>query len=317
MVLRHLCMAVRPAFCLLFALMVASLCTRSPDTARADDSVDNVPAPTLEWTLHEGRYWEVVSPKSESPALTDAAEGTTFACAPGMVEVRGSMKAEPTPGYIEAMQRLACAAWISMDFPDRCLSYDQERWRALIAAVPSSEVAYCIDRFEYPNARGAYPWVFVTWDEASQLCRAQGKRLCSEEEWTFACEGEEAQPYPYGYTRSAQACVIDRPHRPVRERALAERTTEAARRELDSLWQGEPAGSRPYCRSPFGVYDMTGNVDEWTTSTSGQGYPSILKGGYWGQVRNRCRPSTRAHGPSFAYYQQGFRCCADVSPDAR
>ncbi|MDP9149854.1 MAG: formylglycine-generating enzyme family protein, partial [Myxococcota bacterium] len=57
------------------------------------------------------------------------------------------------------------------------------------------------------------------------------------------------------------------------------------------------------------VYDMTGNVDEYTKSVSPAGSPAILKGGYWGPVRTRCRPTTRAHGPLHAFYQQGFRCC--------
>ena len=72
-----------------------------------------------------------------------------------------------------------------------------------------------------------------------------------------------------------------------------------------------PAGSFPECQSPFGVYDMTGNIDEWTMSSYG-GRKSILKGGYWGPVRTRCRPSTRAHGEDHAFYQQGVRCCADA-----
>jgi hypothetical protein len=87
-------------------------------------------------------------------------------------------------------------------------------------------------------------------------------------------------------------------------------------RELDRLWQGVPAGSLPKCKSPFGVYDTTGNVDEYTTSLSSKGSPAILKGGYWGPVRTRCRPSTRVHGPEHAFYQQGFRCCRDGSAAA-
>ena len=73
-------------------------------------------------------------------------------------------------------------------------------------------------------------------------------------------------PYPYGYERDADACVVDRPWRPVDEDALSQRTSERTSIELDRLWQGERSGSRPRCRSPFGVYDMAGNVDEWTTS---------------------------------------------------
>ncbi len=121
-------------------------------------------------------------------------------------------------------------------------------------------------------------------------------------------------PHPYGYERDPEACVIDRPWREVDEDALASRSPERTLEELDRLWQGEPSGSRPRCRSVFGVYDMTGNVDEWTSSVVPGERPSVLKGGYWGPVRTRCRPSTRAHGPDFAFYQQGFRCCSDA-PD--
>jgi len=103
---------------------------------------------------------------------------------------------------------------------------------------------------------------------------------------------------------------MDRPWRPFTEGALQPRDSEKARAELDRLWQGEPSGTRPKCRSPFGVYDLTGNVDEWTRSVNPTGYASILKGGYWGPVRARCRPSTRAHGEDFIDYQQSFRCCA-------
>jgi hypothetical protein len=37
-----------------------------------------------------------------------------------------------------------------------------------------------------------------------------------------------------------------------------------------------------------------------------------LKGGYWGPVRARCRPATRAHNEDFVAYQQGFRCCGEA-----
>jgi sulfatase modifying factor 1 len=80
---------------------------------------------------------------------------------------------------------------------------------------------------------------------------------------------------------------------------------------MDRLWQGRPAGASQ-CKSSFGVYDLTGNVDEWTTSASASGNAKVQKGGYWGPVRARCRPSTRSHGEHHKYYQQGFRCCADA-----
>lgn len=109
-----------------------------------------------------------------------------------------------------------------------------------------------------------------------------------------------------------------------RGRRPAERTLLAAARSplaygfvLASLYGSETNGHAAGCTSPFGVRDLAGGVDEWTRRTGRVppgGHESILKGGYGGgePVRNRCRPATGAHGPTFRYYQIGFRCCADV-----
>jgi sulfatase modifying factor 1 len=272
-----------------------------------------------DWRLREGKHWQIESSTVEDPAVTDATEGTKGACPAGMVEIEGRMKAD-APEYLDGvdeLQKSVCTEWIDREFPERCARFDRNRWLRISADLPTTSLHYCIDRFEYPNLRGAYPWIVVTWSEAKAICELESKRLCTESEWTFACEGEEASPYPYGYERDGGACVIDRPWRLVDEYALEGRTDERALREIDWLWQGEASGERPRCRSPFGVYDMTGNVDEWTTSARRGERPSILKGGYWGPVRTRCRPSTRAHGEDFFFYQQGFRCCSDASGGQR
>jgi formylglycine-generating enzyme required for sulfatase activity len=156
---------------------------------------------------------------------------------------------------------------------------------------------------------GVEPRVFIDWYSAKRTCETAGKRLCTEEEWTFACEGEEGLPYPYGYERDGLACNIDHGWIAPDTEALMNPTRTPD--ELKRLWQGVPSGSMERCVSPFGVHDMTGNVDEWTSSTRKKGYRSILKGGYWSVVRNRCRPTTRIHFEGYSNYQQGFRCCTD------
>ena len=181
-----------------------------------------------------------------------------------------------------------------------------------LSAVPVELGAFEIDALPYPNRAGEPPLHGLTRAEAEAKCREQGKRLCSEDEWTFACEGEEATPYPYGYTRSADKCPIDARWKAFNERAMHPRDGKEAMLELDKLWQGVASGDRPDCRSASGVYDLTGNIDEWTRSVREGERPSILKGGYWGPVRTRCRPSTRSHDENHVFYQQGFRCCADV-----
>jgi formylglycine-generating enzyme required for sulfatase activity len=264
------------------------------------------------WVLIDGVSWQIQSTDVEDLAITDQAEGTRKNCPPGMVEVQGAMKVDSERGSVEWLQDSTCTHWLDRDFPERCAAFDKDKWLALWPEIPSRTTHFCIDRFEHPNRKGAYPVIAVTWYEANAHCASQGKRLCTEDEWTFACEGEEAVPYPTGYLRDEHACVIDRPWKLFDAARLGDRDSTLANMEVDYLWQGEASGARSACRSPFGVYDMTGNVDEWTSSVRSEGFRSILKGGYWGPVRARCRPSTRAHNEDFYFYQQGFRCCTDA-----
>lgn len=259
-----------------------------------------------EWRLVDAKFWQIVSPPGEAPSVTDAREGNRGRCTEGMIEVQGKMRVAENGDFL---QQSTCKNWISRKFPERCGEFDRDKWHEISAKLPTRDMHFCIDRFEYPNRKGEYPYVLMDWHEAGAVCKAQGKRLCSEDEWTFACEGEEALPYPYGYVRDVDACITDKPWRPFQGSwAAFGRGSEPTKRELDRLWQGLPSGAQPKCRSPFGVYDMTGNIDEWTRSTK-PGRQSILKGGYWGPVRTRCRPTTRAHGETHVFYQEGVRCC--------
>jgi hypothetical protein len=278
--------------------------------------------PRFDWRSVDKKHWQAlgragVTPTSttdELPELTDAREGNSAGCTTGMVRVKGNFRLDlhgEATGEIERIQDGACTDWISKEFPARCRTFDREKIAEEVAKLPTRPLDFCMDRFEYPNVLGQNPVIVVTFHEAEALCKKSKKRLCTENEWTFACEGDEVRPYPQGWTRDSTACVVDRSWRPFAEGALSPRDGPVARSEVDRLWQAEPSGSRAACKSPFGVYDMTGNVDEWTRSARTTGFSSILKGGYWGPVRARCRPATRAHNEDFVAYQQGFRCCSD------
>lgn len=275
------------------------------------DGISVVSGLEHQWHLLDSHSWQIESDNPVEPtAETDAREGTRAGCNEGMVEVAGNMT-EDGVDSVEDLQDRTCSDWLDRNYPERCARFDRPEWLQLLARerLPTRTMRFCIDRFEYPNQKNAFPIIEVTWQEARSLCEDVDKRLCTESEWTFACEGEEVTPYPTGYVRDPVACVIDRPRRSVNESVLSPRDGRAAIVEIDHLWQGEASGSHPRCRSTFGVHDLTGNVDEWTSSVHARGRRSILKGGYWGPDRGRCRPSTRAHGEDFSYYQQGFRCC--------
>lgn len=172
---------------------------------------------------------------------------------------------------------------------------------------------YCIDRYEWPNLVGENPRVFVTFYEAKSLCATVGKRLCARSEWMLACEGPKRLPYPYGYVRQPSPCNIDRSSVPFDVEAMLDPATRED--EITRLWQADPIGAHPACVSAWGAYDMSGNVDEWTDNSLDAPNTkkiSTLNGGYWGPVRDTCRLTTSSHGPKFAFYQVGFRCCADA-----
>ena len=175
---------------------------------------------------------------------------------------------------------------------------------------------FCIDQYEYPNKKGARPPVMVDWYDAMGLCAAQGKRLCYESEWVTACEGPDEKPFPYGYARSAEKCNIDNTWINPSLARVYSKDPAVSKKELDRLWQGVPSGAKEGCVSDFGVYDLTGNVDEWALADrdrpTEKAVFAALKGGAWGHVRNACRPVTTSHEPEFRYYFVSFRCCQDA-----
>jgi formylglycine-generating enzyme required for sulfatase activity len=199
----------------------------------------------------------------------------------------------------------------------RCLER-RKPWQCALFEEPSVcegesvSMRFCIDRFEWPNRRGELPVVMSSWRDAKAACEGSGKRLCTDSEWTLACEGPDRLPFPYGYRRDAEACPIDKRSPRVDERRLHASQTRDA--ELARVDQREPSGARPRCVSAFGVHDLTGNVDEFVVNESGVPHKSALKGGNWGEFRNACRPATRKHDEAWRFYQTGFRCCRAPDP---
>ena len=175
---------------------------------------------------------------------------------------------------------------------------------------------FCIDRYEYPNRKGERPRVMVNFPQAQQLCADQGKRICSETEWTTACEGPNYKPYPYGYHRDPKICNGDQTYPfPDLKKAFS-KDRAVSQPELARLYAGVPSGSQPQCVSDYGVYDMPGNADELAASeTFGERSPfdNVTTGGPWLEgVRNQCRPKIYTHNEGFAYYYLSFRCCAET-----
>ena len=148
----------------------------------------------------------------------------------------------------------------------------------------------CMDRYEAPNIEGARPLVMQSALDGQSWCEDRGKRLCSEREWDTAC------------SEATEPCNNDKVWLPW-EYETMETASEVAR-----LWQGTLSGASSTCRTPFGVFDLQGNVEEWVTAHKGRRRLYTLKGGWWAH-KTSCTQANNAHWRYYKNYETGFRCC--------
>lgn len=207
-----------------------------------------------------------------------------------------------------------CLYWVDAHGKRTTVNTDRcGEWRSPVHCIVSSvKKSYCIDKFEFPNKKGVLPRDWLSFVQAQQLAAAEGKRLCTQSEWTFAALGPDNHPIPYGdgFHRS-HACNIDRHIADVS--LIGDQVMKVSNPDSDVAQklrsQLVPSGSMEDCKSDFGVYDMVGNIDEWVINESGKPYVSGLMSGHQYGIRNRSRAITTAHGPSFSWYETGFRAC--------
>jgi hypothetical protein len=201
--------------------------------------------------------------------------------------------------------RQDCNRWLddaSLPFA-RCAEYSH-RSRCVGKRVA---MRFCMDRREYTPPGEKLPQNQASFEIASKTCQSLGKRICTDSEWNFACEGEDMLPYPYGYERKP---VCNQDHTDLYEKNPRMQILRDLR---------EPADARPECTSPFGVENLTGNMDEPTAREGFENnapFRNALKGGWWMPARNRCRPATTAHDDNFRDIQIGVRCCGGAAAEA-
>ena len=121
-----------------------------------------------------------------------------------------------------------------------------------------SRAAFSGDNYHGIRLNPNFPAVYLDWFDAYAFARWKGRRLPTELEWEKAGRGIDGRRYPWGTDMLANAANLLGALQP------GPGWTEVGVWKLD--------------RSPYGVYDMAGNVSEWTASDDGQSNP-IVRGG--------------------------------------
>jgi formylglycine-generating enzyme required for sulfatase activity len=163
---------------------------------------------------------------------------------------------------------------------------------------------------------GVVPQGYISRDAADQACQASEKRLCGEDEWMTACQGDPPRVFPYGDVREKGACN-DSGISPLHVYYAEAPETYRGGPMNDPRLNQTPntvakTGEYGRCTNGFGAFDMVGNLHEWVMSSR-----PTFRGGYYQDTHingDGCAYHTTAHAAGYHDYSTGFRCCADARP---
>jgi hypothetical protein len=159
---------------------------------------------------------------------------------------------------------------------------------------------------------GVIPWLAADQTVGEAACAAAGKRLCTTAEWMAVCQGPDATAYPYGDTYEAETCNgidahCDCDGGQPKCACIDGHGYADCYHDCGGTYATETTGSFPDCTNEYGVYDLSGNLWEYTMD----GATPVLKGGAY-----NCGDSVSNHRcdfvPDWNPAARGFRCCADL-----
>jgi formylglycine-generating enzyme required for sulfatase activity len=198
--------------------------------------------------------------------------------------------------------------------------------------VTNSQYAVCVEegtcsppllsssqtRANYYNdpAFADYPVVFITWSAANTFCTWRDSRLPSEAEWEKAARGTDGRLFPWGNDFDGSRLNF----------CDSNCSEQWANTDFDDGYEDTaPVDSYPEGQSPYGLFNMGGNVEEWVADWIDNEYYSIspsesptgpesgiyrvLRGGSWRGNGSFARAAFReAREPLDKSLYAGFRC---------
>ncbi|MBW1649436.1 MAG: SUMF1/EgtB/PvdO family nonheme iron enzyme [Deltaproteobacteria bacterium] len=144
-----------------------------------------------------------------------------------------------------------------------------------------------------------HPVVGIDWYDAFAYAKWAGKRLPTQKEWEKAARGTKGNLWPWGNKWVFENCNSG---------------GYEWKGERDGYIYSAPVNSYPNGASPYGVYNMSGNVWEWTADASASdNLKKIIKGGGSESYPSIVMPSfKKEYEPEYQYFALGFRCAKSM-----
>ncbi|KAA3646510.1 MAG: hypothetical protein DWQ07_09875 [Chloroflexi bacterium] len=170
---------------------------------------------------------------------------------------------------------------------------------------PGLRIAFDGSAFVPMSGYENHPVVLVSWFGAKAYCEFYDSRLPTEVEWEKAARGTDLRPYPWGDEVTKEHANFYSSHDVFEKLAGSSDTTPVGffnGQTYDGFITFDNA-------SPYGVYDMAGNVWQWTGDDYEDQHYRYMRGGSKENYAYNLRVWTNnSAGPEFLSPNVGFRC---------
>ncbi len=247
---------------------------------------------------------------------------------PPSILLRGSrsIDIQRTQRLCQAYRGAPCPeSWFSSELPSRkhkLRGFWMARWEVSTQQYLRCVKAKTCTPSTY-KSRPNEPVAGVSWEQASTYCAWVKGRLPTEAEWEFAARGPDSRLFPWGSKWETHRSNHGRFH-PKKKRSYTD--------PKDGFVHAAPVDQFQQGRSPYGLYQMAGNVAEWVSDCYYASYyreapmedpehrrtpcnTRVLRGGSWLSPAWEIRTTARqpAH-PTLQSPTVGFRCAFDNMP---